>query len=73
VTLSESNQAGLSKLEKRTDMLLNTLRRYLNAMGAALELKPNFLMVLMLSLLNLNVLIKKIAEFNSVSNFAYLQ
>ncbi|VAW97177.1 hypothetical protein MNBD_GAMMA22-2233 [hydrothermal vent metagenome] len=36
------NQASLSKLEKRTDMLLSTLRRYLNAMGADLELKAKF-------------------------------
>jgi len=38
----DMNQASLSKLEKRTDMLLSTLRRYLNAMGADLEIKAKF-------------------------------
>ncbi len=38
----DMNQASLSKMEQRTDMLLSTLRRYLNAMGADLELKAKF-------------------------------
>ncbi len=41
-TQLDMNQATLSKMEKRTDMLLSTLRRYLNAMGADLELVAKF-------------------------------
>ncbi|BAZ37725.1 putative transcriptional regulator [Calothrix sp. NIES-4101] len=35
-------QDSVSKLEKRTDLLLSTLRGYLNAMGGELELVVKF-------------------------------
>jgi DNA-binding XRE family transcriptional regulator len=35
-------QDSISKLEKRTDLLLSTLRGYLNAMGGELELVVKF-------------------------------
>ncbi|MGH9804200.1 MAG: helix-turn-helix domain-containing protein [Candidatus Acidiferrales bacterium] len=34
-----TSQANISKLEKRTDMLLTTLAKYLRAMGVELELR----------------------------------
>ncbi|HVP54427.1 MAG TPA: XRE family transcriptional regulator [Candidatus Eisenbacteria bacterium] len=36
------NQGAVSKLEKRTDMYLSTLRSYLQAMGADLQIKAVF-------------------------------
>jgi transcriptional regulator with XRE-family HTH domain len=36
------NQAAISKLEKRTDMYLSTLRSYVEAMGGTLELRAVF-------------------------------
>ena len=36
--LLEMNQANVSKVEARTDMLLSTLRNYVEAMGGTLEL-----------------------------------
>lgn len=36
------NQGAVSKLEKRTDMYVSTLRSYLKAMGAELEIKAIF-------------------------------
>jgi DNA-binding transcriptional regulator YiaG len=36
------NQAAVSKLEHRTDMLISTLRRYIEAMGGELEVRANF-------------------------------
>ncbi|WZP00858.1 XRE family transcriptional regulator [Isosphaeraceae bacterium EP7] len=36
------NQASVSKLERRTDMYLNTLRRYIEAMGGKLEIIARF-------------------------------
>lgn len=35
-------QDSISKLEKRTDLLLSTLRSYLNAMGGSLQLLVEF-------------------------------
>jgi transcriptional regulator with XRE-family HTH domain len=35
-------QASVSKLERRTDMYLSTLRRYVEAMGGTLEITVNF-------------------------------
>jgi predicted transcriptional regulator len=35
-------QASIAKLERRTDMYLSTLRRFLNAMGAELEISARF-------------------------------
>ncbi len=35
-------QDSISKLEKRTDLLLSTLRSYINAMGGELELVVKF-------------------------------
>jgi transcriptional regulator with XRE-family HTH domain len=36
------NQGAVSKMEKRTDMYLSTLRSYLKAMGAELQIKAIF-------------------------------
>ncbi|MGB9029936.1 MAG: XRE family transcriptional regulator [Acidobacteriaceae bacterium] len=36
------NQAAVSKLEKRADMYLSTLRSYLKAMGAELQVRAVF-------------------------------
>ena len=36
------NQAGVSKLERRTDMYLSTLRNYIEAMGGTLEIIARF-------------------------------
>jgi len=36
------NQGAVSKLEKRTDMYVSTLRSYLKAMGAELQIKAVF-------------------------------
>ena len=36
------NQAGVSKLERRTDMYLSTLRKYIEAMGGKLEVIARF-------------------------------
>jgi len=36
------NQATISKLERRTDMYLSSLRRFVEAMGGELELTANF-------------------------------
>lgn len=35
-------QSNVSKLEKRTDMFISTLRRFLEAMGAELEITARF-------------------------------
>jgi transcriptional regulator with XRE-family HTH domain len=35
-------QASIAKLERRTDMYLSTLRRFLSAMGAELEISARF-------------------------------
>lgn len=37
-----TNQAGVSKMERRTDMYVSTLRRYLRAMGGDLEITARF-------------------------------
>lgn len=37
-----TNQAGVSKMERRTDMYLSTLRRYIEAMGGDLEITARF-------------------------------
>ena len=36
------NQGAVSKMEKRTDMYISTLRSYLKAMGAELQIKAIF-------------------------------
>jgi transcriptional regulator with XRE-family HTH domain len=36
------NQGAVSKIEKRTDMYVSTLRSYLKAMGAELQIKAVF-------------------------------
>ena len=36
------DQAGVSKMERRTDMLLSTLRSYVKAMGGSLRLVAEF-------------------------------
>jgi predicted transcriptional regulator len=36
------NQAAVSKLERRTDMYLSTLRSYIEAMGGTLEIVARF-------------------------------
>ena len=36
------NQATISKLERRTDMYISSLRRFVEAMGGELELTANF-------------------------------
>jgi transcriptional regulator with XRE-family HTH domain len=38
----EMDQGNISKLEKRTDMYLSTLRSYVEAMGGALEIRAVF-------------------------------
>lgn len=35
-------QGSVSKLERRTDLYISTLRRYVEAMGGDLELRANF-------------------------------
>lgn len=35
-------QSGISKIEKRTDMYVSTLRRYIEAMGGHLEIVARF-------------------------------
>ena len=36
------NQSAVSKLERRTDMYLSTLRNYIEAMGGTLEIVAHF-------------------------------
>ena len=36
------NQAAISKLERRTDMYVSTLRKYIEAMGGELEIRAVF-------------------------------
>ena len=36
------DQSAISKLEKRTDMYVGTLRRYINAMGGELDIVARF-------------------------------
>lgn len=38
----QMDQSNLSKLEKRADLLLSTLRRYIEAMGGSLHLVAQF-------------------------------
>ncbi|GAG43001.1 unnamed protein product, partial [marine sediment metagenome] len=38
----EVKQGSVSKLERRTDLYISTLRRYIEAMGGNLELRANF-------------------------------
>lgn len=40
--LLEVTQPEISKLERRTDMYLSTLRRYIEAMGGSLEVLASF-------------------------------
>jgi hypothetical protein len=35
-------QAGVSKMERRTDMYIRTLSRFIEAMGGQLEIRANF-------------------------------
>jgi transcriptional regulator with XRE-family HTH domain len=41
-TVLETNQASVSKLERRTDMFVSTLRSYVAAMGGELEIVARF-------------------------------
>jgi transcriptional regulator with XRE-family HTH domain len=41
-TLLQIDQAGVSKIESRSDMLLSTLRSYVEAMGGSLRLVAEF-------------------------------
>jgi transcriptional regulator with XRE-family HTH domain len=41
-TLLHIDQAGISKIESRSDMLLSTLRSYVSAMGGSLRLLAEF-------------------------------
>ena len=41
-TTLQINQAAVSKMEKRTDMYLSTLRRFIEAMGGKLEIVARF-------------------------------
>ena len=36
------DQASISKLERRTDMYIGTLRRYIEAMGGSLQIRAVF-------------------------------
>lgn len=38
----EINQAAVSKIESRTDMFVSTLRNFIQAMGAELEIRAKF-------------------------------
>lgn len=38
----DTNQANVSKLERRTDMFVSTLRSYIEAMGGLLEITARF-------------------------------
>jgi len=40
--LLEMDQGSISKLEKRTDMYLSTLRSYVEAMGGTLDIRAVF-------------------------------
>ena len=40
--LLDIKQSSVSKLERRTDLYISTLRRYIEAMGGSLELRANF-------------------------------
>jgi transcriptional regulator with XRE-family HTH domain len=40
--LLQVNQGAVSKMEKRTDMYLSTLRRYIEAMGGSLDIRAVF-------------------------------
>ena len=40
--LLKIKQGSVSKLERRTDLYISTLRRYIEAMGGNLELRANF-------------------------------
>lgn len=41
-TVLETNQANVSRLERRTDMFVSTLRSYIVAMGGELEITAHF-------------------------------
>lgn len=41
-TSLDVNQATISKLERRTDMYLSTMRRFVEAMGGELEIRARF-------------------------------
>lgn len=41
-TKLKTNQAGVSKIEKRTDLMFSTLRGYVEAAGGSLELVAHF-------------------------------
>ncbi len=36
------NQSGVSKMERRTDMYIGTLAKFIEAMGGQLEIRANF-------------------------------
>lgn len=41
-TILHMKQDGISRLEKRSDMLISTLNKYINAMGGTLKLTAEF-------------------------------
>lgn len=41
-TVLHMKQDGISRLEKRSDMLISTLNKYINAMGGTLKLTAEF-------------------------------
>jgi DNA-binding Xre family transcriptional regulator len=41
-SLLQITQASVSKMEKRTDMYVSTLRSFVQAMGGELEIRANF-------------------------------
>lgn len=41
-SLADMNQADLSKMERREDHLLSTLRRYVEALGGEIEITAKF-------------------------------
>jgi hypothetical protein len=70
-------QDSISKLEKRTDLLLSTLRGYLNAMGGELELVVKFddrppLVITGLAELD-DKDMNKLPEFNGSINWVFMR
>lgn len=41
-TILQMKQEGISRLEKRSDMLISTLNKYISAMGGSLKLTAEF-------------------------------
>ena len=51
----ETKQANISRIERRTDMYISTLRSYIEAMGGELDIVQNFQMV-QFTLISLKIL-----------------